>query len=481
MKHYTLNNLPTDRKPKILLIYLNRNTGNVQETYDEPAPDVHLRPLLGLQYLAAATRSIDTESIILDQRVIHFEPADIINYINNKRIILLGFYTSYSLTGPNTEFIKQIRAYTDIPIIVGGPGYHDYRVLLDAGADIIVRHEGEETLKEIIKKTQNKSYDWSSIDGIYYSSKKKIISNKDRSPIKNIDTISWPLRDNLVPITAYKDYYLMGIKLPYITMITSRGCPHTCSYCGSPDIWQNVVRQRSVESVLAEIDYAVDKWGIRYIDMLDDVFGMKYEWVEEFCKKLSSRNYDLHYKILINPTTFGNRQERCLELLSKSGCNIVGIGMQTADKDTLESIGRKRESPQKLIEAVNSVKKYGMLSFVNFICGFPDEPGDTPQKIATLVDQAGPLLIDCYPLIYLKGTRLYDALTNMGIDETYSFKERLEKAVKIKKWFYSSPVNLFKILIWIIRRNPSWLLFLLRHFIYIFKISGFSRTLKESS
>ena len=46
-------------------------------------------------------------------------------------------------------------------------------------------------------------------------------------------------------------------------------------------------------NVLKEIDYAVGKWGIRYIDMVDDVFGIDHRWIEEFCTKLIERKHNV--------------------------------------------------------------------------------------------------------------------------------------------------------------------------------------------
>ena len=123
------------------------------------------------------------------------------------------------------------------------------------------------------------------------------------------------MRDNLNSPTVYKDYILPGFRPPYITMFTNRGCPHVCTFCDSPNVWNNKVRHRSPDNVLKEIDYAVGKWGIRYIDMVDDVFGIDHRWIEEFCTKLIERKHDLKYKMLMNPHTFGARQEKTIKLL----------------------------------------------------------------------------------------------------------------------------------------------------------------------
>ena len=66
----TLDDLVLEKKPQVLLVYLEMEYAGVNETFQTERKDIHLRPLLGLQYLVGAARDIGVEAIVLDNRVI---------------------------------------------------------------------------------------------------------------------------------------------------------------------------------------------------------------------------------------------------------------------------------------------------------------------------------------------------------------------------------------------------------------------------
>lgn len=474
---YDLINIGIKSNPEVLLVYLRQEYFLTNTTSNYYPADVHCRPLLGLQYLVGALRSIGVESVIMDQRIISFDEKTLANYVEENQIILVGFYTASGLTHVNSLFISKFRSCTQVPIIVGGPGYTEGDELLKSGADFLCFQEGEETLKAVVKKIKqnHQNPDWSDVDGIAYVSNGKILRNRYRPPISNLDDIDFPVRDNLLPISSYRDYFQLCYREPYITMLTNRGCPHRCIYCDSPNLWMNKVRWRSPDNVLEEIDYAVKKWGIRYIDFLDDVFGIRYDWVREFCSKLAERKYGLTYKVLTNPSTFGDKQAKVYELLAKSGCKIMGIGVQSANRETLKFIERERDMPETLMAAVRNAKKNGIATFCSFITGFPNEPLNTVDETKDLIDEVRPTLIDAYPLLVLKDTKLYNLLENKDVTHTYTFEERVNRAVSIKRYFYSQPKNLLSIFIWVLKNNPMWLLYMAKKATFFLAFLAFSK------
>ena len=243
-------------------------------------------------------------------------------------------------------------------------------------------------------------------------------------------------------------------------MFTNRGCPHLCTFCDSPNIWDHTVRHGSADNVLSEIEYAVNKWDIHYIDMLDDVFGIDHHWTEEFCTKLIERKYDLKYKMLMNPHTFGDKQKKMVPLLARSGCNVVGIGMQSAELQTINAIKRKKDTPEALINAIDTCKKNGMLTFTSFIVGFPTDTKDAAKNIVKLVKKAKPTIMDCYPLIFLKGTELEQSISKGDIVESHLYNQRFKDAKMVRRSFYTSPANLLVFLFWLLKNNPGWLIYM---------------------
>lgn len=460
---------------RILLIYLQMDYEKVNSTSPLDNIAMHLRPLLGLQYLVAAARTVGMEAVILDRRIMVFDETDVLKVIERLDIQCVGFYTSFALTKTNLAFIRKLRAVSAVPIVVGGPGYRDHAGFLEAGANWVCKGEGEETFIEILRNLGRPQADWSQIKGLCYLQDGQTIETADR-PLLDFDQLFWPVRDNFVPVECYTDYFMPGFRKPYITLTASRGCPYRCTYCDSHYLWRNKVRQRTPDHVLEEVDHAVKTWNIRYIDFLDDVFGLTYEWVEEFGSKLRERRYDLKYKFLVNPRTFGNKQRQAFAWCARSGGNVVGIGMQSADENTLLKLHRGADTPAKLKEAVANAKQHDICTFVSFILGFPYEPENAPATTIKLIKEAKPHLIDAYPLIYLTGTELEQSVRENPALDKYSYEDRRARAVKVKRSFYLSPANMFRILSWILRNNPSWLVYVLRQYRFFIEfVAGFKQ------
>ena len=461
----TIDDLVFKTPPQVLLIYLEMEFAGTNDSFNKERRGIHLRPLLGLQYLVGAARDIGVEAIVIDNRIISFDVKMLANFIERNNIELVGMYTSFAHTDVNSQFVISLKKLTNVPVIAGGPGYTEYQQLLHSGTDVVIRGEGEQTFKEVIQRVQSGENNWSGINGINYLEDSKFQISPDRQ-LLDLDTISFPVRDNLNEPTVYKDFILPGYRPPYITMFTNRGCPHHCTFCDSPNVWNKKVRHRSPDNVIEEIDQAIEKWGIRFIDMVDDVFGISHLWVEEFCTKLIEKKYDLNYKMLMNPHTFGARQEKMMSLLARSGCNTIGIGMQSAEPKTLFAIRRKLDTPESLIKAVDTCNKNGMVTYVSFIVGFPTDTINAANNIIKLVKKAKPMLIDCYPLIFLKGTELETSLSKGEIFETHSYKKRFDDSKKVRRSFFLSPFKLLRFFWWLLRKNPMWLVHMAMNFMY---------------
>ncbi|HNW93905.1 MAG TPA: radical SAM protein [bacterium] len=458
--------------PEVLFFYLHQDSAviEVDSTYPTTSYSIHCRPLLGLQYLVAAARAAGATAALWDQRLNSFSVADVASYVRGRRIAFLGFYTAYTMEQPVQDFIRRLRdAQVRVPIMVGGPGGCDYAPYLAAGADAVCLGEGESVVRQVVAATSPR--DWRTIPGLACRGEHGPVLTGAPAMLADLDQLPLPARD-LPQQSAYRDYYLLGMRLPYATMMASRGCPGRCTYCASPVFWGHRVRQRSPENVVAEIDLLVRTHNVRYIDMLDDVFGLTVAWTERFCAMLRQRPYRIGFKILINPTTFGSDRARMFRLLRTCGCDTVGIGMQSADPHILTVTGRARETAAELTAAVRSARQAGLLTFVSFIMGFPEEAPEAPAWTLQLLRTARPHLTDCYPLVFLPGSVLAGEMAAGTMRETYGYAARMQRAVHCKRQFYASFRVICDLLIWVCRNNPRWLLAMLPRLRFILSVMG---------
>ncbi len=168
-------------------------------------------------------------------------------------------------------------------VILGGPDptYKPEFYATAPGVDIVVHHEGELTLVEVLHfllKAYPKQ-DLDKIEGIAFVTETGAVTiTPRRSYILNLDNLPLPARD-LIAMDQYLDIWREHNGYTSLTISVARGCPYGCEWCQDavhgPDY-----RQRSPENVAAEVKALQDVYQIDRLRVIDDVDGLDREWIE---------------------------------------------------------------------------------------------------------------------------------------------------------------------------------------------------------
>jgi len=432
-------------------IYLSQSGGGYYLS-DDPGYNIQRRPALGLQYLCAVLERRNITTNIFDQTVIDFDFTTLLDGL--KGYDLAGFYCSDSQEQKVKAYCRKIKEKLGIPVLVGGPNTLTNTSFLDYGCDIVVHGEGEVTIQQIVDY-YNGSIGIEDVKGISYKNESGIITNRAQELIDNLDTLPFPDRSK-VDINAYYDYFLFNTKTPYATMITSRGCIYNCSYCTSYKIWGCRYRKRSVDNVISEIDELVNKYNIRFISFQDDLFAISNSWIEEFCQKLSEKDYKLRWMAVLHPFSIPIERRRILRMMKDAGCVALSFGLQSAHPEILKTINRNPAEPEKLREFLAIANEIGLITLVFYIFGLPN---DTNETIRTTIDYSltcGSTLANHFTLSVLKGSeldRLYGSkkVCELSQEEIRKFTEYASRK------FYTRPNNILKIA-YLVLMNPGWLI-----------------------
>ena len=139
----------------------------------------------------------------------------------------------------------------------------------------------------------------------------RLVKHPPQPLIRDLDSIPFPKRTRDEVMKSY-DYHLLSMRLPYISMITSRGCPYKCSFCASGNFWENRLRLRTPANVVTEIEEAQREFGIRFVSFKDDVFGLKRRWLEAFCDAMIESGNGVKWSCIMHMSSLRN-----LELADK--------------------------------------------------------------------------------------------------------------------------------------------------------------------
>jgi len=368
-----------------------------------------IAPPMGLAYIAGHLRANGVQVQVLDfaalrsnesmeRKLIAESKADMVAMAATTNTVMLA----YDLAKMSKEILP------DAKVIVGGPHptMEPKRTLEECKQiDYCVISEAEETMLELTQGKADKD-----ILGISYREGNTVMVNPARPLIQNLDTLAFPARD-LLPLDKY---WTPGVRrYPYAIMMTSRGCPYSCTFCSNFRTQGKQFRARSPENVLAEIDHLVKDHGIKEINIIDDNFTFLPKRVKEICDGLIARNYDLELK-----TGNGIRADRVslpmLKHMKKAGFYLVAFGIESGDERILKKM-RKGETKDHIRNAVKWSKQAGLLTEGFFMFG---NEGEGKKEMLETIKFAKELDLSIAQFqIYtpVPGSPLFDTIKREGV------------------------------------------------------------------
>lgn len=365
-------------------------------------------PPLELGFLATFIRDRSNYEVkLIDPAAEGMDIDQVVNSAKDFDIIGLNCFTERR--AQCFEIAKRINeANPNCRIILGGP----HATALDVKVmehypfiDGIIRSEGEQTLLEIVKGEDNKK-----ILGLTWRNNGEIVRNPDRPFMENLDDV-YVDYSFLPPMKKYiRDYaspQLTG-KINYIYMLSSRGCPFFCEFCGNKFFWKSCWRAPSPEVLVKRMEDLVGKYGVEYFRFGDGEFTANETWSQKFCKELQNAKLDIHFRV----DSRVNVSLETLKELKKSGCVGVTFGIESFSDDILTDIN-KYTRRNMIIKTLKNSREAGLWTRGTFILLWPGETiqnfNKNTLRFTKFVDE-----FEAHVLHILPGTPLYERLKQRG-------------------------------------------------------------------
>lgn len=280
--------------------------------------------------------------------------------------------------------------------------------------DSICRGEYDYTVLDLAKKIESGG-DLRTIDGISFRFGGKIIHNKSRPLIQNLDElpfVSKVYKDHL----NINDYFYASLMHPEITILTARGCTYNCTFCNSP--FKASYRARSPENVVEEFEFIQEEFPeVKEVMIEDDTFPISKKRTLAICNLMVKKGIKLKWSCNARVNT----DFSTLKAMKEGGCRLMCVGFETPVQEVLDNV-HKRTNRDIQIEFMRNARKVGILVHGCFILGLP---GDTKETISETIEFAKELnsdTIQMYPMMVYPGTEAYEwaKKNNFLITEDYS-------------------------------------------------------------
>lgn len=328
-----------------------------------------------------------------------------------------GLIVNYSSIKEIIDISKKIKPEV-VTIIGGGLVTHSPIEAMNIinNADYGVIGEGEITIVELTMAL-SKNAPINDIDGLIYREKsnRELFMTDKRREVEDLDNLPWPDYEGFQYFEISRIFSSSNKLTAPVT--TSRSCPYRCTFCSKSG--GERYRKRSIESVLNEIDYLSEKYGVSEVFLNDELFADDLIRVSQFCEAISKRRISWHIMLRVSKKI---TKELLLKMKS-SGCLGICYGMESADNTILKSM-HKGITIEEIYRVIKLTHEANLTIRGGFIFGDSLETLETANKTLSWIESNLNILgnISISPIILYPGSQLYKkAISDKKISNSQQF------------------------------------------------------------
>ena len=258
--------------------------------------------------------------------------------------------------------------------------------------DTVATGESDVTFLELIDRLAA-GQPTAGIAGTFYRAGGRIESGPSREAVPDMDALACP--------HEHFDTHIV---------MTSRGCPWACTFCGAETTWGRGFRGQSVGYVVDAIEHALARLPVKMIQIKDDTFTTNRKRVIEICQGIRARKLNFLWSC---DTRVDVLSDALLKEMRLAGCQRLSLGVESGSPSILANIDKKI-TPQKIVDSAELAKRYGIQVRFYMMLGNRGETAKTFQETLDFLQVAKPhqYIFSC--LSIYPGTRDFDDAEKAG-------------------------------------------------------------------
>ncbi len=287
------------------------------------------------------------------------------------------------------------RRHPSACIVVGGPHATPLaREMLEhhPDIDVVTLGESDETFAEIVRRLEaGQSLD--GLAGALVRTSRGIEAGPERPSVRELDSLECPHR--------YYDTHIV---------MTSRGCPWACTFCGAETTWGRGFRGHSVPYVLDMLEAALARVRVRMLQIKDDTFTTNKKRVIELCRGIRERKLNFLWSC---DTRVDVLSEELLQEMRLAGCQRLSLGVESGSQRILDAI-HKNITVDEIVEATEMAKRWGVHVRFYMMLGNRGETRESFEETLAFLNRAAPhqYIFSC--LSVFPGTKDFHAAERAG-------------------------------------------------------------------
>jgi len=339
---------------------------------------------------------------------------EILEFIQSQNYQMVGVSQMFSYQEPSVTKIFDLIKQFDPTILTVWGGTHPTvmpdRCLSHPSTDFIILGEGEKPLLSLLNSLNGNGL-LKDVPALGLKDKEGTPTiNTKRSWVKNLDAHVTPKRETREFRSHYHHEKYTGFGVA-ANIVTSRGCPFSCTFCTAEKFYQKTFRVRSPQSVVDEIEYLVQEFDIHSFLFQDENFTYDMPRCIEISNEIVRRN--LKIKWFAESGMMASRlSEELIEAMAKSGLTEIKLAVESGDKTTLKTM-KKPINLSRVPEVIGTARKHNVRVAAFLILGMPGEDEECMMRTGKFALEMGFDWSHIGAVLPLPGTKIFDdALTN---------------------------------------------------------------------
>jgi anaerobic magnesium-protoporphyrin IX monomethyl ester cyclase len=347
-------------------------------------------PRLGLPIIAAALKVRGHDVLIYCPQMAPIDWEDVYS------AEFVGLSATTSTVGAAYAFADELRARS-IPVVIGGSHVTFMADEALEHADYVARGEGGELLMLELVEALAGRCELDTIAGLSFRRDGEIVHNPLRQRCADLDELPFP---DLTSLVGHE-------KIRNTPIMTSWGCPFACNFCSVTAMFGRKYRFRSAESVIAEIKEKRPK----KIFFYDDNFAADKKRLRKLLTMMIAEDLVVPWSAQVRTDVV--RDAELLELMRRSGCGLVYLGLESVNQATLDGF-EKSQTVEDIERAIRVLHDYGIKSHGMFVLGADSDDVQTVRDTVTFAIKNHIDTVMLSILTPLPGTPQYETLEAAG-------------------------------------------------------------------
>jgi len=332
-------------------------------------------PCLGIAYVGASLKKAGHQITLIDgslQGVNTEVIARLVTELCPDYVGVTGFTLQYPVVKGIFPAIKRLNRH--IVTVFGGQhasALTEYVMENNPEIDFVIKGEGEVAFPALIEARAAGGEDFKQIAGLAFRENGKVVVSPP-SVLTDIDDLEYPWRVvNPLDYAKGMGHGFMAKRRPLAPVISSRGCPYKCTFCGGSVVLGRKLRLRNPKRFVDEIEYLVDTFGIREVHIVDDNFTFYKEHAASVCEEILKRRLDITWA-LPNGIRADSVDYQLLQLMREAGCYYTALGIEFGSERMLK-LTHKQLSLEAVRKTILMAQKLGYITHGFFMMGHPQE------------------------------------------------------------------------------------------------------------